>query len=392
MDAGNGVAGDMLLAALLDAGADLGAVTGAIEAVLPATVRLDVRTVRRAGMRATKVDVTPLVADHHHRHWSTIRELLNRAELTPPVRDDALAVFAALADAEARAHGIEAEQVHFHEVGAWDSIADIVGVCAAVHDLGLTGLSCGVIAVGSGTVRAAHGEIPVPVPAVVQLALGWPVTTGGAGELATPTGVALLTTLCRSRPTLPNGVLDAVGIGAGTRDDPGRPNVVRVLLGRFALDSPNENEGAAGQDAIELATNVDDLDPRLWPEVLDRLLDAGADDAWLAPILMKKGRPAHTLHVLARGEALQAIRRLIPELVPTLGVREHAVTKWVLDRRWEQVNVDGQPVRVKLGLRDGDVLTATPEFVDVAAAADALGRPQREVLAAAISAWAHAAR
>lgn len=389
MDAGNGVAGDMLLAALLDAGADLGAVTTAIEAVLPETVRLDVRTVQRAGMRATKVDVTPLVSDHHHRHWSTIRDLLNRADLPQRVRDDALAVFAALADAEGRTHGIDPEQVHFHEVGAWDSIADIVGVCAAVHDLGLTGLSCGVIAVGSGTVRAAHGEIPVPVPAVVQLALGWPVATGGSGELATPTGVALLTTLCQSRPTLPTGILDAVGIGAGTRDDPGRPNVVRVLLGRFASDASTHpaSENVAGQDGVELATNVDDLDPRLWPEVLDRLLAAGADDAWLAPILMKKGRPAHTLHVLARGEALPALRRLIPELVPTLGVREHPVTKWVLDRRWEQVSVDGQPVRVKLGLRDGEILTATPEFADVAAAADVLGRPQREVLTAAISAW-----
>lgn len=383
VDARNGVAGDMLLAALLDAGADLGAVTAAVEAVLPATVRLDVHEVQRAGLRALKVDVTPLVDDHHHRDWTTIRTLLIDADLPQRVRHDALAVFEALARAEARAHGIDIERVHFHEVGAWDSIADVVGVCAAVADLGLTDLRCGVLGVGSGTVRAAHGEIPVPVPAVVQLALGWPVTAGGTGELATPTGVALLTALCTSQPELPDGVLRAVGVGAGSRDDSHRPNVVRVLLGRF------ETGESAGQGAVELATNVGDLDPRLWPDVLARLLAAGADDAWLAPILMKKGRPAHTLHVLAHGEPVAVLRALIPELVPTLGVREHAVVRTILDRRWEEVSVDGQIVRIKLGLRDSEVLTATPEFVDVAAAAEALGRTQRAVLAAAISAWEH---
>ncbi|MBK8446937.1 MAG: nickel pincer cofactor biosynthesis protein LarC [Micropruina sp.] len=374
----------MLLGALLDAGADLTEVVAAIEAVLPDTVRLTVHTVHRAGLRATKVDVTPLVDDHHHRDWTTIRALITAAPLPQPVRTNALAVFAALAAAEAEAHGIDVERVHFHEVGAWDSIADVVGVCAAVHDLGLSRLSCGVIGLGSGTVRAAHGEIPVPVPAVVQLALGWRVTAGGQGELATPTGVALLTTLCEPSPTLPTGVLDGVGIGAGTRDDPGRPNVVRVLLGRF---DATEEQASHPQRSIEISTNVDDLDPRLWPEVLTRLLSARADDAWLVPILMKKGRPAHTLHVLADAETAPALRDLIVELVPTLGVREHAVTKWVLDRRWVEVEVDGHSVRIKLGLRDGEVLTATPEFADVAAAALALGRTQRDVLTAAIGAW-----
>jgi uncharacterized protein (DUF111 family) len=178
-------------------------------------------------------------------------------------------------------------------------------------------------------------------------------------------------------------VVRAVGVGAGSRDDPHRPNVVRVLLGRF------ETSESAGQGAVELATNVGDLDPRLWPDVLARMLAAGADDAWLAPILMKKGRPAHTLHVLAHGEPVAVLRALIPELVPTLGVREHSVVRTILDRPWDEVSVDGQIVRITLGLRDSEVLTATPEFVDVAAAAEALGRTQRAVLAAAMSAWEH---
>ena len=195
----------MLLAALLDAGAGLDSVTAAIEAVIPATVRLEVRSVQRAGLRGLKLDVVPLVADQPHRDWAAIGELLSSASLRDEVRDDALAVFAALAEAESRVHGIEAERVHFHEVGAWDSIADVVGVCAAVHDLGLMGMTCGVIGVGSGTVRTSHGEIPVPVPAVVRLSLGWPVTAAGHGELATPTGVALLRVLCTSSPAVAAG-------------------------------------------------------------------------------------------------------------------------------------------------------------------------------------------
>ncbi|CAL8978606.1 Pyridinium-3,5-bisthiocarboxylic acid mononucleotide nickel insertion protein [Propionicimonas sp. T2.31MG-18] len=384
IDAGNGLAGDMLLAALLDAGARLEAVVAAVEAVLPDTVRLELSEVRRAGLRAAKLDVVVLVEDQHHRHWSTIRSMLAGADLPEPVRASALAVFGALAAAEARAHGIDPEEVHFHEVGAWDSIADIVGVCAAVDDLGLAGLSCGTVALGSGTVRAAHGQIPVPVPAVLELATGWPVVAGGRGELTTPTGMALVSALATPRAELPAGVVRAVGVGAGTRDDPGRPNVVRVVLGEFTGGGP------AAQAATLLAANVDDLDPRLWPGVLAALLEAGADDAWLTPILMKKGRPAHTLEVLCRPALAGPLGRLVYELVPTLGLRETPTTKRPLEREWRQLSVLGQPVRIKLGLAGGRIATATPEFEDVAAAARATGRPERAVMAAAEAAAAAA--
>ena len=377
----------MLLAALLDAGAALDAIVDAIEAVLPDTVRLDLHEVRRAGMRAAKLDVVKLAADEHHRHWTTIRGLLQRADLPEPVRDAALRVFAVLADAEGRAHGIDPEEVHFHEVGAWDSIADVVGVCAAIHDLGLSDLGCGVVGLGSGTVRAAHDQVPVPVPAVVELAKGWPVVAGGTGELATPTGMALVAALTRPQPQLPDGVIEAVGIGAGTRDDPERPNVVRVLLGHFELGSAGSGRT---QDAVVIAANVDDLDPRLWPGVLDRLLEAGADDAWLVPILMKKGRPAHTLNVLCAADLAPPLRALVFDLVPTLGLRQTPTTKHVLDRTWVEVAIDDRPVRIKLGLLDGRIASATPEFADVAAVAAASGRPQRAVLAEAYAAAAAA--
>lgn len=376
----------MLLGALLDAGARLDAVVDAVEAVLPRTVRLVLTEVRRAGMRAAKLDVAMLEPDQDHRDWSTIRELLAAADLAEPVRSAAHRVFSALAEAEARVHGTSPEEVHFHEVGAWDSIADVVGVCAAIHDLGLAWVACGTVGLGSGTVRSAHGVVPVPVPAVLELAAGWPVIAGGAGELATPTGMALVTTLAVAHPDLPPGRIERVGLGAGTRDDPERPNVVRVVLGRFgpADELPTTRSG------VVLEANVDDLDPRLWPDVLGALLSRGADDAWLVPILMKKGRPAHTLHVLARPEAVDDLRNAVFELVPTLGVRESPVRKTALERAWVEVDVGAGRARIKVGHRDGRILTATPEFSDVTRLAEVLGLAQRDALAAAIAAAGNA--
>jgi pyridinium-3,5-bisthiocarboxylic acid mononucleotide nickel chelatase len=385
IDARAGLAGDMLLAAFLDAGASLDAVRASVDAVLPDTVRLESHTVRRAGLRALKLDVVKVAEDSPHRDWTTFRGMIAGARIPEPVRSSATAVFQALAQAEARAHGVDVEAVHFHEIGAWDSIADVVGVCAAVHELGLAGVGCGVVALGSGTVPGSHGDLPVPVPAVAELAKGWPVVAGGRGELATPTGMALVATLARPVAELPSGVIEAVGVGAGTRDDPERANAVRVLIGRFdELDAPAS--GPEREPALLLAANVDDLDPRLWPDVLARLLEAGATDAWLTPILMKKGRPAHTVNVLCDRGRVGGLRRRLFELVPTLGLRESELTKWVLDRRWESLEVSGQTVRIKLGLLDGRVVTATPEFEDVAAAARACGRAQRDVMAEAVAA------
>lgn len=384
VDARNGVAGDMLLGALVDAGAPLERLRAAVEAVLPDTVELRAHQVRRAGMRATKVDVDVLVPDQPHRTWATIRGMLQAAPLDERVRRDALAVFRTLAEAEARAHGIEVETVHFHEVGAWDSIADIVGVCAGLAALGVDRLTAGPVALGSGAIDSAHGRIPVPVPAVLELARGWDVLVDGEGELATPTGMALLAALATPASALPAATLRGLGVGAGTRDAPHRPNVVRLLLADAA--APAGAPEPAARPAALLEANVDDLDPRVWPLVLDALLAAGASDAWLTPILMKKGRPAHLLGVLAPADRAAAVRDAIFAHVPTLGVREHPVDKHELERSWHPVRVGDSTVRIKLGHRAGLILSATPEFADVVAAADASGRPVRALLADAVAA------
>lgn len=378
----------MLLGALIDAGADLAAIRTAIAAVLGDSVRLDVREVRRAGLRALKAEVVCAEPAPDPRDWAIIRAELLAAELPERVRADALAVFTALADAEGVVHGVPADDVHFHEVGSLDSIADVVGCAAALHDLGIDELRASRIRLGSGSVRSEHGTLPVPTPAVVQLARGWPVEGGHTtsadgpdlGELATPTGVALVTTLAGFAPSVPPMRLSTVGVGAGTRDPEDRPNIVRVLVGT-AADQPAELAEMESQVVVE--ANVDDMDPRLWPGVLADLLAAGAADAWLTPILMKKGRPAHTLHVLSAPELLTAVQSLVLSRTPTIGMRVSSVGKLALPRCWVDVAVAGGTVRVKVAHRNGTIVQATAEFDDVAALAVAVGRPVAEVLAAA---------
>ena len=418
VDASAGVSGDMLLAALVDAGASLEVVRSAVEAVIPATVRIEAADAMRAGMRALKVDVALAAPDLSHRSWSDIRRLVDGAALDPGVRAKALAAFEALAHVEAGIHGVEVDDVHFHEVGAWDSIADVVGVCAAVEDLAVDALVASVIGVGSGSVQGAHGRIPVPVPAVLGLATGWALDSVGDGELATPTGVALLTTLASRQGPLPRMRVDAVGVGAGTEDVPGRPNVVRVVVGSTmpaaieggnmmpaaieggnmmpaAIEGGNtastaqDNAGLEESAMVVLETNVDDLDPRVWPSVLATLIDQGAADAWLTPILMKKGRPAHVLSVLAHAADAPALKDTVLSHTSTIGVRQTNVQRWAMPRVWVDVDVEGQRLAVKVAHRHGRIVHATPEFADVEAAAAALVRPVRDVLELAVAAAVH---
>jgi uncharacterized protein (TIGR00299 family) protein len=373
LDCSAGISGDMLLGALVDVGVPIEVLHAAVDAVGVEPVTLTRADVLRGGIGACKVDV--LVADTAAgRTWSDVRGLLEAARLDEPVRQHALDVFARLATAEAAVHRVPVDEVHFHEVGALDAIADVVGCAAGLHALGLTSLHASTVTLGSGTTRGAHGPLPVPPPAVLALLAGAPVQAGPvAKEMTTPTGAALLAATVTSYGPLPPMSLLRSGSGAGGRDPAEVANVLRLVLGEPL-------EASAVDAAHLLETNVDDLDPRLWPGVLQALLDEGASDAWLTPILMKKGRPAHTLSVLCSVDRVSALRDVVFRETSTLGVREARVGKHALDREERTVFVDGRPVRVKLGLLDGQVVNAMPEWEDVAAAAAALGRPAKSVL------------
>ena len=383
LDCSAGISGDMLLGALVDAGVPIEVLQGAVDAVGVEPVSLVRSDVVRAGIGACKVDVH-VADDAATRTWQDVRVLLEGAALADPVRALALDVFARLAAAEAAVHRVGVDDVHFHEVGALDAIADVVGGAAGIVHLGLSSLTASPVTLGSGTTRGAHGPLPVPPPAVLALLRGVPVQAGPvAKEMTTPTGAALLAATVSSYGPLPPMSLLRTGSGAGGRDPVEVANVLRLVLGEPA-------EAAAAQ-ALLLETNVDDLDPRLWPGVLQALLDAGASDAWLTPILMKKGRPAHTLSVLCPATGAPALREVVFRETSTLGLRETVVGKVALERRVVTVDVGGRQVRVKLGLLSGEVVNAMPEWEDVAGAAAALGRPAKVVLrdahAAALGLW-----
>ncbi len=401
IDAAAGASGDMLLAATLDAGADAAAVGRAIAAVAPEAVTTSSRRVQRGALAALKVDVEVTESDHH-RGLAEVCALIAAAGLEREVAEHAIGVFTLLGEAEAAVHGVSTDEVHFHEVGALDAIADIVGVCAGLADLGLDEIHGSPIAVGAGHITTAHGRLSVPAPAVARLLTGIPTYAGPAtSESCTPTGAALLSHWVSHWGPQPPMVVEGIGIGAGTKDFDSHANVVRLLVGspvplasavlEMSTGNPivdaEPGEVPAGElpQAVVYETNVDDLDPRLWPAVLQHLLDAGASDAWLTPILMKKGRPAYILSVLSRSDLVAAVRRVIFTETSAIGLREQRVAKHALEREFVPVYVAGQRVAIKVARLDGVVVNVQPEYDDVLAAAAALNRPAKQVLAEAVA-------
>jgi uncharacterized protein (TIGR00299 family) protein len=390
VDASSGASGDMLLGALVGAGVPVQVLRAAVDAVAPEPVRLRVEQVTRSGFAATRCLVE--VADSTTRRtWPDVARLLGEARIAPAVWARAHAVFRRLAQAEAAVHGTTPEAVHFHEVGGLDAIADVVGGAAGLEHLRLEEVVVSPVAVGSGHVLNAHGSMPVPPPAVVELLRGRPSYAGGPSaptmELCTPTGAALLVTAATAFGAQPPMVVDRIGLGAGARDPQSHPNVLRLLVGQTSASSvPVAPEEHGTRRPLLVETNVDDLDPRLWPDVIAALIEAGASDAWLSPIVMKKGRPAHTLHVLVTGEHAGAVRAEIFRQTSTIGLREVPLRKHALERQMSQVQVAGHRVRVKLALLEGAVVNAQPEYDDLAEVARATARPIKDVLAAAVAA------
>jgi len=373
----SGIAGDMALGSLIDAGADLDEVRRQLERLPVGGWSIDQESVLRGGIAATKVHVkaadTTVVRTAAH-----IQGLVAEARLPERVQERALATFSALAESEGRLHRRPPDQVHFHEVGGIDAIVDVVGTCAALEVLGIDDVRSSAVTTGIGMVRSAHGMIPNPAPAVVDLLRGAP--TRGIDvpvELTTPTGAALLAALVTGWGPMPAMRLEASGFGAGTREMDGRPNVTQVVIGEALGD-----EQVEGQPVVLLETNVDDATGEVLGHTVESLLQAGALDAWVTPIVMKKGRPAHTVSALVDPTLTAQVAAVLTAETGTLGVRGQTLSRWPSVRTVERVDVDGLSVRVKVGPH-----RVKAEFDDARKVAERTGRPLREVLSLVEATW-----
>jgi len=417
----SGIAGDMAVAALVDAGVPATVVKGAIEAMGVRGLRVSFGRRKRGAFVGRSFEVTwpgksraprqghahghgsaghthlPHEHDHDHEHdheteaqahdhrdYAEVKRLLKRARLDPDARALAGDIFARIAEVEAELHGTRLDRVAFHEVGAYDSIADVVGVAAAIAHLAPVSIGSLPPVVGTGLVRTAHGPVPVPAPATAALLAAGevPMVPEGEGELTTPTGAAILAAVVDRFGPLPPMRPRAIGYGAGTRELADRPNVLRVTLGEpiGAADAP------AAPQVVLVEANVDDMSPQLVGPLYDALFAAGAVDVWSAPILMKKGRPAIQISALAPPASLSVVERAFFAHSTTLGLRRRALERVVLARSFATVATPYGKVRVKVAALDGEILGAAPEFDDCRRLAARARVPAREVLAAAAAA------
>ncbi|MBG7603924.1 MAG: nickel pincer cofactor biosynthesis protein LarC [Actinobacteria bacterium] len=384
-----GVAGDMTMAALVDAGADPHTVGHTIAGLGIDGYALTFERVQRCGVGATWANV--LVhqhdenQDHAHRPVSEIYELLDRADLPQRVRVRATSVFRQLADVEGAIHGVAPNDVELHEVGALDAIVDVVGVCAALESLAIDEIRCSPVALGTGTITSAHGMIPNPAPATAALLAAAAAPVVGLDttlEVTTPTGAALMTALSAGFGAAPTMTPSTVGYGAGTADVAERANVVQVLIGERAADVSEQS--SEGSDVVLLEANVDDVTGEVLAHTVSVLLAMGAHDAWTTPIVMKKGRPAHTVSALCDPSSIDAIRHAIVIETGTLGIRASTLKRWPQRRSMTSVDVEGHQIGVKISDHRIKV-----EFDDAARAAQSLGLPVRIVLDRASAAAAN---
>lgn len=379
-----GLAGDMLLAALIDAGAPLDAVRRAVDSSGLTGWELDAQRVVEHGLAATRLAIR-VTDDHTSRPAAHLIAMAERV-IPAPVARFAVSTLASIAAAEARLHATTTAEVHLHELGGHDTLIDIIGVGAALHALDVDRVVCAPLPLGTGRIKAAHGLIPCPAPATLALLQGAAVlATDLPGETVTPTAAALLKAAGAHYGGPPAMTLDATGYGAGTRRLADRPNVAAVSLGQAARSDVKASlpSGSIEEPVVMLETNLDDVTAEVLAHVVAGALAAGAHDAWVTPAVMKKGRPAHVLHVLAEPDAADRLERLIFSETGTLGVRRAASTRTTLPRAIDTVRLDGHTIRIKTGSYG-----AKPEFDDIAEAAAHLGRPLRTVSQQALDLYA----
>lgn len=376
-DCFSGIAGDMTLGALFDAGVPVEMVDAVLQKMPIDPFQLEVTRVERLGLSAISVRVRAAEAGVL-RTYSNVRAMIEQADLPSRPKDMALTIFRRLGEAEARVHGKDIVHVPFHELGAVDTIVDIVGTAIALDYLGVEEVHASAVATGMGMIRTEHGVYPVPGPAVVELLKNAPMYSRGIPtELVTPTGAAILAGTARSFGELPQIRITAVGYGAGTRDLE-IPNVLRVMIGEIVAD-----EQFGPVPAVVLEANIDDMNPEIYEFVLERLFEAGAHDAWLQPIVMKHGRPAVTLSVLCGPAEERNVRDVIFGETTTIGLRRRAAEKWMLPREIISVQVDGGMVRVKVARFAGGRFGTAPEYQDCVRVAKEASRPLKDVFAEA---------
>ena len=394
-DCPSGASGDMILGALVDAGAPFETLAQELAGLGVEGYRLERREVMKAGFRATKIDVhlagydrdpgymgravDPGAHRHEpagHRGLGEILDILERSQLASPVRDMASRVFRRLAEAEARVHGTTPERVLFHDVGAVDAIVDVTGSCIGLHLLGIDAVHFGALPIGGGFIDGPHGRMPAPGPATAELLKGFPTfDTGISRELVTPTGAAILTTLAAGAGAMPAMRVTAVGYGAGTMELE-TPNVLRLFLGEAApaaVATPTET-------IVQVETTVDDMSPQLYEPLLERLLEAGALDVWLTPVIMKRSRPGVVLTALCEPGRVADLSRLLFEESSTIGVRWTAYQRSRLEREMVRLDTAYGSVTFKVSRLEGRVVTVTPEFEEVRRIARDRSLPVREVL------------
>jgi pyridinium-3,5-bisthiocarboxylic acid mononucleotide nickel chelatase len=382
-DCFSGISGDMTLGALLACGVDEEHLRGELGKLRMSGWQLDIAPTSQNGIGATDVTVTLTEEQGHGRHLHHIQGILDASDLSQSIRDKAIAVFTKLAEAEATIHQTTVERIHFHEVGAVDAIVDIVGACVALEALGIDEVICAPLPMSRGFVECMHGTIPLPAPATLELLQGVPVySVDIEGELVTPTGAALMTTLASRFGPMPAMKIATSGYGAGKKQFGNRPNLLRVIIGETVDDA-----FTGAPEVAVLETNIDDLSPQFYEPLSERLMAAGAADVYLSPIQMKKGRPATLLSVLAPPDLADALAEILFTETTTLGIRYNTMRRLCLDREWRTVETPYGPIRIKIGSWRGTEKTASPEYEDVKAAAEKHNAPLKAVHQAALSAY-----
>jgi len=382
LDGSSGISGDMFLAALLDAGLDARRLLGELKKIPLGFYEFKRSRAVRGGLVGGRVEIR-VPGEQPERKLADIQGLLEKAALPEMAKEKSLKIFHHLAEVEGKLHNLPPGEVHFHEVGAVDAIIDIVGSCVGLELLEISELGCSALNVGSGRVQAAHGSLPVPAPATAELLKDIPIYSSGVeGELVTPTGAAIVSTLATSFGPLPPFKVERIGYGAGEKDTPGQPNLARLFVGE-SVDAVEAQPGAAGDEIVSvIEANLDDMSPQLYGYFLERALAAGALDVTCSAVQMKKNRPGLTVSILCRPEQSDALAELLFDQTTTIGLRIYEARRKVLEREQVSVETPYGPVNVKVARRDGKVVNIAPEYEDCQRIASEKSLPLKEVILA----------